>query len=408
MYEDEEWGKFAPLSCTRHLAHIPWGTRTLAESWTSLASPRDVVLWGRQGAVLSDDESAKSYNATPEGDALFVNARLRPRESLWAMLERPGSFAALSGGKVLALKGNARALAPGVLTGRKLEKLAKEMDTIELGADAEFRGPWQLVETNGMAIVEQAEHFEEALELPEKAVLRGPASNLRLHGTVEVEGHVAFDTRLGPIVVREGTTIDSFSRISGPCYVGPNSRIRSALVRGGTSLFEGCAVGGEVENSIMLAHSNKAHLGYVGDSIVGEWVNLGAGCEFSNLKNTYGSVRVESGGKRIDTGMLKLGPMIGDMAKVSIGALVFAGKSVGVSSHVVNLVDRNVPGFTYFDGASGKKVEILVDSAIETQKRMMERRGMTLSKARETMIRRLFRETRPERRKAGVRRGSLR
>jgi len=92
---------------------------------------------------------------------------------------------------------------------------------------------------------------------------------------------------------------------------------------------------------------------------------------------------------------------------VSIGSMVFAGRSVGVSSHVVNLVDRNVPSFTYYDGSTGKKVELLLDSAIETQRRMMERRGMTLSKAREGMIRRLFQATRPERRKAGVRKGRL-
>ncbi|HYB45403.1 MAG TPA: hypothetical protein VEC92_02665, partial [Nitrososphaerales archaeon] len=308
---------------------------------------------------------------------------------------------------VLALRGSAEALEPGLVSSKKLAKLAKGMDSVDLPPDAEFKGPWQLVESNGLAIVEQAGHFEESLGLPDKVSLKGPASNVRIHDTVEIEGPASFDTRLGPVVVREGTTVDSFSRLAGPCFVGPMSRVRSALIRSGTSIFEGCTVGGEVENSIMLAHSNKAHLGYVGDSVVGEWVNLGAGSVFSNLKNTYGTVRVESGGKRVDTGMTKLGPVIADMAKVSIGSMVFAGRSVGVSSHVVNLVDRNVPSFTYYDGSTGKKVELLLDSAIETQRRMMERRGMTLSKAREGMIRRLFQATRPERRKAGVRKGRL-
>ena len=407
VFEDESWQQFAPLAYTRHLAQISWGTRTLAESWAALASPRDVVLWGRPEVGLAGEESVKGYNTILDGDVLFVNARLRPQKSVWSLLERPGHFAAWSRGRVLALRGNAKALEPGVVNSRKLARLAKEMDAIELPATAEFNGPWHLIESNGLAIAEQAGHFEEALELPEKVALNGPPSNLRVHASVELEGQVSFDTRLGPVVVREGTTIDSFTRIAGPCYVGQGNRIKSALLRGGTSLFEGCTVGGEVENSIMLAHSNKAHLGYVGDSIVGEWVNLGAGCVFSNLKNTYGNVRVEVGGKKVDTEMVKLGPVIGDMAKVSIGALVFAGRNVGVSSHVVNLVDRNVPSFTYFDGGSGRKVELLVDSAVETQKRMMERRGMTLSKAREGLIRRLFRTTAAERRKAGVRKGRL-
>jgi len=167
-------------------------------------------------------------------------------------------------------------------------------------------------------------------------------------------------------------------------------------------------LGGEVENSIIMSHTNKAHLGYVGDSIVGEWVNLGAGSIFSNLKNTYGNVRVELERSRVDTGMLKLGAVIGDMSKVSIGALIFAGKSVGTASHVTNLVDRNVPPFTYFNGSSGKKVELLLASVIETQRRMMERRGMTLLKNEEDLIRKTFDRTRPERRRAGVRRGRIR
>ena len=219
---------------------------------------------------------------------------------------------------------------------------------------------------------------------------------------------MTFDSRLGPVVVDEGASIESFSRVSGPCYVGLETRLHSALVRGGTSVFEGCKVGGEVENSIIMPHTNKAHLGYVGDSIVGEWVNVGAGSVFSNLKNTYGNVRTELEGRRVDTGMVKFGPVIGDMAKVTIGALIFAGKSVGVASQVTGLVQKNVPSFTYFDGGSGRMVELILDSVLETQKRMMERRGMTLSKVLESLIRRLFLATRAERRKAGVRKGRLR
>ena len=408
VYEDETWERFAPLTYTRHVAQLSWGTRTLAEGWGSLASPRDVILWGRPEVAHPWEESGKTYNSRVDGDALFVNARLRPRKSVWALLERQGQFAATCEGNVLALRADAKLFEPGLISGRKLARLAKAMKTIELPQDAEFTGSWQLVESNGLAIAEQAGHFDESLELPEKVTLKGPPSNLRIHGSVEIEGHVSFDTRLGPVVVREGTTIDSFSRLAGPCFLGPGNRVRSALIRGGTSLFEGCTVGGEVENSIMLAHANKAHLGYVGDSIVGEWVNLGAGSVFSNLKNTYGNVKVDYKGERVDTGMMKLGPVIGDMAKVSIGALVFAGKSVGVSSHVLNLVDSDVPSFTYFDGGTGRKVELLLDSAIETQKKMMERRGMTLSKAMEALIRTVFKSTQAERTRAGVRKGKLR
>jgi UDP-N-acetylglucosamine diphosphorylase/glucosamine-1-phosphate N-acetyltransferase len=409
LFEDEEWRQFTPLAHTRHIAQLPWGTQTLLESVSSLAAPREVVLWGRDevGEAI-EGEGGKGYNAGLKGDVLFVNARLRPQKGFWNFLEKSRHFAAFVGDHVFAVRAKADNLEPGILTRGQLAKLAKGADRIELPHEAAFKGPWQIVESNGLAIVEQAGGFEASLALPDKVAIKGPHSNLRIHDTVEIEGHVSFDTRLGPVVVREGTTVDSFSRLSGPCYVGPRNRVHSALLRGGTSVFEGCSVGGEVENSIIMPHSNKSHLGYVGDSIVGTWVNLGAGSVFSNLKNTYGSVRVEVGGRRVDTSMLKLGPVIGDMAKVSIGAMIFAGRTVGVSSHVVSLVERNVPSFTYYDGGSGKKVELLLDSVIGTQKKMMERRGMTLSKSQESFIRRLFKATRSERRRAGVRKGRIR
>jgi UDP-N-acetylglucosamine diphosphorylase/glucosamine-1-phosphate N-acetyltransferase len=324
------------------------------------------------------------------------------------LLGRQGHFTARSGGRIVAIRTRADGIKPGLLTKRSLGKLAKGAEIIELPEEAAFDGPWQMVESNGLAIVEQAVHFEETQPLPENAVLKGPMSNLMIHGAADIEGNVSFDTRLGPVVVAEGTTVESFSKLSGPCFLAAKNRVHSALIRGGTSIFEGCSIGGEIENSIIMAHSNKAHLGYVGDSIVGEWVNLGAGSVVSNLKNTYGTVRVDVSGRRLDTGLLKLGPFVADMAKVSIGAMIFAGKSVGVASHVAGLVDCNVPSFTYLDGRTGKKVELLLDSVIETQKRMMERRGMTLSKPKEAAIRSLFRGTQAERKKSGVKKGRLR
>ena len=142
-------------------------------------------------------------------------------------------------------------------------------------------------------------------------------------------------------------------------------------MRGGTTIGENCRIGGEVENSIVYPHTNKAHLGYLGHSIVGEWVNLGAGSVTSDLKSTYGTVRVARGRGRVDTGLQKLGPMIADMAKVAIGALVYGGKSVGVSSHCAGRVDRDIPDFTSYDGHRDDSFELTLDSVIRTQSRMM-------------------------------------
>jgi len=192
----------------------------------------------------------------------------------------------------------------------------------------------------------------------------------------------------------------------GPCYIGPRVKVYSAQLGGGTSVFAGCKVGGQVENSIIMSHTNKAHFGYAGDSYIGEWVNLGAGSTFSNLKNTYGNVRLDVGGGTVDSGMLKLGPVVGDMSKVSIGALVYSGRLLGTGCQVAGLAGKNVPSFTYSDG-SGRMVELLIESVVETQRRMVERRGKTLTRAEEALIRKTFEDTSEERRSAGVKRGRL-
>lgn len=297
---------------------------------------------------------------------------------------------------------------PGVIRRASVAALAKGARKSPAPPDPLFAGYWDLVESNGLAIAEQARRFEDQLSLPRSAEVRGPSTNVMVDAGADVEGQVTFDARLGPIVVERGASVESFSRVMGPCYVGHKAKILSALIGGGTSVFESCKVGGQVENSIIMPFTNKAHHGYVGDSYVGSWVNLGAGCTFSNLKNTYGNVRLQVGGKKLDSGMLKLGPVVGDLAKLSIGSLVYAGKSVGTGSHLSGLASEDVPSFTFYDSESQRKVELLLDSVLETQRRMKERRGLVLGRAEEGLIRKAFLATASERRRAKVKKGGLR
>ena len=286
--------------------------------------------------------------------------------------------------------------------------LAKRTKHVNPPADPLFRGYWDLVGSNGLAIAEQARHFEETLAIPRAVEVKGPAANVMIDGGAEIESYVTLDARLGPIIIDRGASVESYSRLMGPCYIGPKAKIYSAQIGGGTSIFDSCKIGGQVENSVILPYTNKAHHGYVGDSYLGSWINVGAGSTFGNLKNTYGNVRLTFDRKKVDSGMLKLGPVIGDMAKLSIGSMISAGKIVGLGSHVSGVVGDDVPSYTYCDSGSGRKVELLLESVIETQRRMMERRGKNLSRNEESLIRRTFALTSKERGRAGVKKGRLR
>jgi len=365
-------------------------------------------LWGRGMLENASRESlAREYNADSKETTLFVNARARPDRHLQALASRPSSFAALAQGELVAARLPGSSFNPGVVGRKEVARIGKKVERLEAPPDSLFGGYWDLVDSNGLAVAEQAEHFADSLALPDAVDVKGPPSNLRIEGTAEVEKYVAFDARPGPIVVERGAIIESFSRITGPTYIGANTKLHSALVEGGTSIFEVCNLGGQVESSVVMAHTNKAHEGYVGHAYVGEWANLGAGTTFSNLKNTYGNVRVELAAGRMDSGMLKLGPAVGDMCKISIGALVYAGKLVGTGSHVSGLASHSVPSFTHFDGFAGRMVELRLESVLETQRRMMERRGRTLTRAEEELIRKAFVATAAERRRARVKAGRI-
>jgi UDP-N-acetylglucosamine diphosphorylase/glucosamine-1-phosphate N-acetyltransferase len=410
IFEDEGLAGFGPLVALRHASLLRLGTKRLLDAISEkIPDATDVGLWGRDElAGVTKDATGKSYNDKVYGSTFFVNARAKPSETLLALASGQGPFVASLKGELVAARLGSGTLNPGVVRRKDVLRVSKRAERVQVAADSLFRGYWDLVLTNGLAIAEQARHFEESLPIPRGVEVRGPASNVMADSSAEVEGHSTLDARLGPIIIDRGASVESFSRLMGPCYIGPKVRVHSALIGGGTSIFDSCKVGGQIENSVILPYTNKAHHGYVGDSYVGSWVNLGAGSTFSNLKNTYGNVRLRVGNAIVDSGMIKLGPAIGDMAKVSIGALVYAGRWVGEGSHISGLASEDVPGFTFYDSVTRKAVELLLESVIETQRRMMERRGLALSRNEENLIRRAFASTAKERRRAGVKQGRLR
>ncbi len=409
MFEDDHLGGFGPLTRMRHAGLLRWGTKTVLEALAeSVPDVKGVVLWGRpELAAVSKDSGGGQYNEKTYGRTLFVNARARPGQGFPSNASEGGPFAAVSGGELVAAMLDSVWFKPGVITKSAAASIARKVRRVAPPPAPLFAGYWDMVASNGLAIAEQAKRFEEALPLPRAVATMGPAPNLMVAEGAELEANVTLDARLGPIVIESGASVESFSRLMGPCYLGRRVKAHSALIGGGTSIFDSCKVGGEVENSILMPYTNKAHNGYIGDAYVGSWVNLGAGCNFSNLKNTYGVVRPVVGGEKVDSGMVKLGPAVGDMAKVSIGSLVYAGRWVGSGSFVSGAVQSDVPSFVYYDGGTGEMVELELEAVLETQRRMMERRGLSLGRGEEALVRRAYASTAAERRSAGARKGKI-
>lgn len=211
--------------------------------------------------------------------------------------------------------------------------------------------------------------------LPHGCIVIGDAARVSLR-EVMVEPGVVFDTRNGAIIVERGAELRHGVRLEGPCFIGRGTRVVGGDVRG-SAIGPRCVVRGEISVSCFIGYANKAHEGFVGHSVVGHWVNLGAGTTTSNLKNTYGAVRVRVGGAEFETGRQFLGSLIGDHAKTAIGTMLPTGTVVGAGASVFG------PGLTKYVrpfawGADGKT---LVDEEgfVRVAERVMPRRDVQVT-----------------------------
>lgn len=184
--------------------------------------------------------------------------------------------------------------------------------------------------------------------LPANVTIMGPPDNFVVVEGATVEPYVTADTRNGPVIIERGAVVHSFSRLEGPCYIGQDTWIMGAKIRAGTTLGPCCRIGGEVECSIVQGFSNKYHEGFLGHSYVGEWVNLAAATQTSDLRNDYGIVRLTVNGQRINTGRSKIGSYIGDHTKSGLGALLNTGSVIGTFCNILpsgSLLPQIVPSY---------------------------------------------------------------
>ncbi len=186
------------------------------------------------------------------------------------------------------------------------------------------------------------------------------------------------------------------SLLAGPAYAGPGTMLLGGSVSD-VSIGPGCKVRGEVAHAIVLGDANKAHDGFLGHAYVGRWVNLGAGTTNSNLRNDYGTVRVQTVAGGVDTELFKLGCLIGDHVKTGIGTMLNTGTVVGAGSNLFGgmMPPSLVPPFSW--GAGTDLVEYRLDKFLEVAERVMSRRGVELTDGMRALLGGAWERSRPDR-----------
>ena len=225
-----------------------------------------------------------------------------------------------------------------------------------------------------------------------------PAAGVFVAKGVAWPSHVATDTTVGPIVIHPDVLLGAFCSLVGPLWIGAGARICDhATLRGPTAVGRRCKIGGEVEASVVEDYSNKGHYGYLGHSYVGSWVNLGAGTTCSNLKHSYGEIRVDYGTGKLDTGMQFLGTCIGDYARTSIQCGLQAGKVLGVGACGYGMIMEHVPPFVNYARQWGSVSALDLASVIRSVDRMFARRQVTFTADDGQLLRAVYDATQTER-----------
>jgi UDP-N-acetylglucosamine diphosphorylase / glucose-1-phosphate thymidylyltransferase / UDP-N-acetylgalactosamine diphosphorylase / glucosamine-1-phosphate N-acetyltransferase / galactosamine-1-phosphate N-acetyltransferase len=377
-YEPERPGAaWQPFTGVRPIAELTAGAWRIRDRWAGVLGVESAVVMGSHMAGFADAGSAPVREPGPvQGPAVVARSDFAPA----------GTPVALAAG-VTRLTCEEQTVAWIVREGSTWNGPVDTGPAMNIDGML-LRGAWDLV-----TALERLLHTDCAGALADGAD-PVPAGSLVLGNPAEVgcfgaavEPGVVFDVRHGAVVLEEGVQVRSGTRLEGPLYVGASSLLLGGAVRH-SAIGPRCRVHGEMSTSVMLGYSNKSHDGFVGHSVIGQWVNLGAGTITSNLKNTYGEVRLELAGARVPTGRTNLGTLLGDHAKTAIGTLLSTGTVVGAGANVVGApVPRWVPPFAW--GTEGAEL-LDAEGFIRIAKRILPRREVAVDAALEASLRAIY------------------
>ena len=273
-----------------------------------------------------------------------------------------------------------------------------------IGAGATWSGPQpqaQAVEVGGVllrGVFDLITHLPRLLQddlraqlgdrdpVPSGSIVLGDPSLLELRDAL-VEPGVVFDLTQGPVVLESGVEVKSGARLEGPLWAGANARLLGGSIKC-SAIGPHSVVRGEVTNAVFLGYANKGHDGFVGHSVLGRWVNLGAGTITSNLKNTYGPVRLDVADAAIETGLQNLGVLVADHAKTAIGTLLATGSVIGAGASVTTVrTPKYVPPFAW--GGDGPE-RVTREGFLNIAARVLPRRDVPFDDATRAALTRIY------------------
>jgi len=388
LFDDEVRDHLLPLTYTRPVCELRVGILTIREKWER---------WmGGEIAFVTQDYLAEKYPIDYGAENIVINGSVMPSEQLCTLLKQMEfNEAFLRGDELIAAK----------LDEAQFERLVNDEEIKELrGFDLEdtqylkLDRLWDIFQLNDQALELDFQLLTQgrtSQPLSSTNTVIGPSEKVFLEEGAEVECAM-LNTARGPIYLGANAQIMEGSTVRGGLAMGPHSVLKmGAKIYGATTLGPHCKLGGEVNNSVLQGYSNKGHDGYLGNSVIGEWCNLGADTNASNLRNNYGEIKAWS---YVDedfrkTGRQFAGLFMGDHSKSGINTMFNTGTVVGVSANVFGsgFPPKFIPSFSW--GGAGKLETFLAEKAFEAAEYMMSRRKVAFDLQERLIMLRIFEES---------------
>ena len=370
-----------PFTFTRPVADILIGIMTIRQKWE--------MRLGSTTTTLTEEYLSEKFPMVELEENVMINASFLPNDVLAEMVSNlEPNQAIFKGDEVIAFYTNE-------------EQEEVDFDTYEIieynGDCITIEHTWDIFSKNDAAIREDFEYLTEdrkSQPIPKSVNVIAP-ENIFIEEGAKLE-FVTLNAAAGPIYIGKDSEIMEGSVIRGPFALCENAQVKMASkVYGATTVGPYSRIGGEVKNVVLFAYSNKGHDGFLGDSVLGEWCNIGADSNNSNLKNNYEEVKLWSYETEgfAKTGLQFCGLMMGDHSKCGINTMFNTGTVVGVSANIFGSgFPRNfVPSFSW-GGASGFTTYI-TKKAFETARLVMSRRNVDFDEREAAILEHVFEES---------------
>ena len=381
LFDDDSRQKLLPLTYTRPIGNLRIGILTINKKWERALS-----------AVVSyhtEDYLAVKFPKIITDDNVLIYGGLCPDGKIELAIQNLGVNQVLvANEKVIAARTNAQNTAKAFDNDFSFgEKINYELDTLLV----EY--PWDLFSKNSVALNLDFRVITEGRKsqpISDTNTLIG--NNIFLEEGAVVEGSI-LNSKTGPIYIGKDAEIMEGSMVRGGLALCDHAGLKMGTkIYGATTIGPHSKAGGEVNNSIIYAYSNKGHDGFIGNTVIGEWCNLGADTNTSNLKNNYAKVKLWSyeTNRFFDTGLQFCGLIMGDHSKSGINTMFNTGTVIGVSSNIYGGgFPRNfIPSFAW-GGAAGM-MEFRYNKAADVAQAMMARRGLDYDEVEQGILTKVY------------------